>query len=558
MSPPSEHPTRQTGVELTLAQQSAMVDALQASLQAEHRDEPVQRYETHISFVLVAGGRAYKLKKAVTLDFLDFGSLSERHRLCLEELRLNRRLAPSLYLDVVPVTGTWQRPRFGGDGPMIDAAVAMRAFPQQGLWDRMAARGELHGAHVDALAAQLLAFHREAAVAGAQGPLGHAAQVRQPMLDNLQALAASADACLGPTLTPAALAALREWEAAEFAALAPVFEARLHDGFVREGHGDLHLGNVAMVDGRVTVFDCIEFNEAFRWGDVVGEIAFLAMDLHAHGLPALAHRFVDACLEGSGDHAGARVLRWYLVYRALVRAKVAVLRAGQQHGGDDGAVQRYLALAAGWCRAPRPVLMITHGFSGSGKTTGAQAVLEAIGAVRIRADVERKRLFGLGSLDRSGSAPGAGLYSAEATAATYAQLLARARPVLAGGHHVILDAAFLSAAQRADAQRFASSLGVQTVILSFEADVDTLLARLLERTTRADDASEADAQVLALQTRTAQPLSDEERMRTVPIGSGGVDGTVLDVLRLRLALAVGVDHGAPVALMPCGHHPPGG
>ena len=232
---------------------------------------------------------------------------------------------------------------------------------------------------------------------------------------------------------------------------------RLAHGKVREGHGDLHLGNVTEIDGRTTVFDGVDFDDDFRWIDVMSDLAFMAMDLQAHGLPHLAHRLVNGYLEQGGDYDGMPVLNYYRVYRALVRAKVRLLRAAQNDRSDgaaaseDGdAAARYLELAVriSGLERSRPVLMITHGFSGSGKSTLTQALLEAAGAVRIRADVERKRLAGLAPLARPGARQTPGLYGAETTSATYAALAERARPVLAAGCHAILDATFLMRAQR--------------------------------------------------------------------------------------------------------------
>lgn len=517
-------PARAGPIELDLPQQVRMVQALRGRLRRDCGGD-VTLIETHISFVLVAGDRAYKVKKAVDLGFLDFTTLAARRRCCDDELRLNRRLAPSLYLGVRPITGPVGSPRIGADGPAIDWAVEMVAFAQDGLWDRLARCGELSPRHIDELVDLLARFHRDAAVAGARSPFGRAERIRAPMRDNLDALAALP---LAPDVRDR-LERLRRWEAAAFDALRPVFAQRARAGWIRECHGDLHLGNVTRFDGRTTVFDCIEFNEAFRWIDVVSEVAFMAMDLHHHGLPALAHRFVDASLQRSGDYAGARLLRYYLVYRALVRAKVAALRAGQAatDTAAAAAASACIGLADRFADDGRAALLITHGLSGSGKTTATAPLVEAIGALRIRADVERKRLAGLGETERSGSGLGAGLYTAEATARTYRRLLALAEPVLRGGLPVVLDATFLKHGQRAGAAALADRLGVPFVILDFDLGLATLRERIEQRAARADDASEADAQVLLAQHRSAEALSDAERavsVRCTPTADPGSSG----------------------------------
>jgi aminoglycoside phosphotransferase family enzyme/predicted kinase len=491
------------------------VQALLQALRAQHPAGAVTLIETHISFVLVAGALAYKIKKAVDLGFLDFTTLAKRRLYCDEELRLNRRLAPALYLDVLPVTGSAEQPALNGAGPVIDWALRMQAFAQDDLWDRLAGRGALTAGHVDELVETVAAFHEHAAVADATDPCGQAAQVRAPVQETLRALGALSTA----GADRARLDTLAGWEADAFGALQHVFDERLRDGQVRECHGDLHLGNVTRVDGRTTPFDCIEFNPALRWTDVMSDVGFMAMDLHAHRLPRLSHRFVNGYVERSGDHGGLRVLRYYSVYRALVRAKIAALRKAQQDGAarasgrDDAdyAPRGYLDVALACSRRHPPTLVLTHGCSGSGKTLATQGLLERCGAIRVRADVERKRLFGLPPLARSGSALKAGLYSAAATDATHARLREVAALVLASGHSVILDATFLAQAHRDQARSLAERLGVRFVIVDFQASADTLRRRVQQRALRQDDSSEANLVVLEQQLASAEPLREDER-----------------------------------------------
>lgn len=498
--------------ELGLTQQAAMVAALRRRLAAE-TGCTVAQFETHISHVLVCGEHAFKFKKALKNAFLDQSTLAQRRWACEEELRLNRRLAPDLYLTVVPICGTPVAPEIAGQGVAFDVAVKMRSFAQDGLWDALAARAELGPQHIDALVQLLVPFH--AAAAGAHGALGSPAGLRAAMLDNLAELAqwdASTDG-------RARLQRLRDWEAATFERLEPLMAQRLAQGRVRECHGDLHLGNVATVDGRTLVFDCIEFNDSFRWIDVMSELAFMAMDLHGHGLPKLAHRLVSGYLEAGGDYGGVELLDYYLVHRALVRAKVGMLRAQQSAAASGGAtaggpstVGRYIDLALAFSRRgdTRAVLMLTHGFSGSGKSSLTLDLLGAIGAIRIRADVERKRLAGLQPLDHAGVPASPGLYALEMTAATYARLLALAAPVLRSGRHAILDATFLQRARRDAARQFAALQAVRCIVLDFEVEIEVLRQRLRERTLRGADPSDADGNVLAAQLLAAEPLQADE------------------------------------------------
>lgn len=493
------------GPELSLDQQAQAVASLQHALGA-------RLIETHISFVLLAGDQAWKIKKAVDLGFLDFRTLRQREFFCREELRLNRRTAPGLYLDVMPLTGTPTQPRIGGTGIAIDWVLCMRAFAQDGLWDRMAGEGRLLPQHIDAGVEALHALHSTAAVAAADAAWGQPAQVRAPLRDSLEALRTL---CPAPR-ERALIDTLAQWEDAAFEALQPVFAERCQAERVRECHGDLHLGNIAQFEGRTTLFDALEFSAALRWTDVFSDLAFLAMDLHAHAAPGLAHRLVNAYVERSGDHDGLPVLRYYQLHRALVRAKVAALRDAQlaAGGSPDGEAgrqwRRYLDVATAFTRRRTPVLMYTHGLSGSGKTTLTQALLEGCGALRIRADVERKRLFGMDALSRSDAALKPQLYGEAATQATQAQLHALATRVLQSGYSVILDATFLALEQREAVRALAGRLGVRSVLLHFEASASTLRQRVRARAARADDASEADLAVLEQQLAQAQPLRADE------------------------------------------------
>jgi len=475
----------------------------------------VQRLETHISTVLLTGRCAYKIKKPVDFGFLDFTTLAARRKFCEKELELNRRLAPSLYLEVVSITGSVDAPMLGGDGPALEYAVKMREFPQEALASSLLARGELSAADIDALAAKVARFHGAIAVA-ADESFGSPEEILRVVRQNFTQLAPLA----GTDGERDEIEALRVWTEREHAARRETFSLRRAQGFVRECHGDLHLGNIARVDGELTIFDCIEFNESMRWIDVMSEIAFTVMDLADRGRADLAHRFLNAYLEATGDYAGLTVLRFYLVYRALVRAKIAHLRAAQLGpGGSTRAVmdeyRGYVALARGYAERPRPALIITHGLSGCGKTALSQALLEAIGAARVRSDVERKRMHGLDALERACAGVGQHLYAADATAATYDRLHALARDIVSAGWSAIVDATFLLRAQRERFRALAGELRVPFIILAFEAGEGTLRERVACRKAAGGDASDADLAVLAHQLATREPLAPREKASAV-------------------------------------------
>lgn len=452
--------------------------------------------ETHISWVLLTPEVALKVKKPVQLPFVDYGTLAARRHFCAEEVRLNARLAPTLYLGVSTITGTHEAPVLDGTGPVLEYAVRMRRFAPGALFSERIQAGTVLAQDADDLAALLAGFHAQAPQAAPAIGWG------DPALRRAAVLAAFEGACPAPADT--AQAALGPWLAAQTSALMPLWAARQAQGRVRECHGDLHLANVVRLPDGVAAFDCIEFDPALRWIDVLDDTAFAAMDFAALGRAGLAWRFLSAWLDHSGDHAGLPGLRCALAYRALVRAQVARLR------GQDGSAARYIAAAQGWSR-PRPLqLCITHGLPGSGKTFASQQLLERDGAIRLRSDVERKRLYGLGMLDNSRE-HGLDLYTTQATQRTYDHLFDLARQVLQAGLPVVLDAAFLRHDERSAALALARELGVPFRILACEAPQAVLLQRLRERR---GDASEADAAVLQRLGGAVQPLTHEELAHT--------------------------------------------
>ncbi len=515
------------------ADQRRLVAALADA--AAHRDgeRRATLIETHISYVLLTGRHAYKIKKAVALGFLDFSTLDARRRCCDDELRLNRRLAPQLYLDVVPITGSIDEPRFGGDGEPIEYVVRMREFAQDALMSRALERGAVSAADIDALAAVVAQFHERVGVAAPDGPYGAPAHILDYALQNFAQLAAIPDAA--PERD--ALDALGAWTRREFAAREAAFDARRRDGFVRECHGDLHLANIARIGGAIVPFDCLEFNAELRWIDTLSEIAFVAMDLDDRRRVDFGRRFRNAYLERTGDYAGLAVWRFYYVYRALVRAKVAALRErevapGRAHDALDTELRGYVDLATRAAAPSRAAIVITHGLAGSGKSTLAQALVEACDAIRIRTDVERKRMHGLAAPARSASPLQGALYADAATRAVYERVAELASAVAGSGSIAIVDGAFLARWQRDRLRALAHALGVPFVILALSAPDETLRERVTRRSALGSDASEADEAVLDHQRRIIEPLGDDERGRSI-----ACDGSVAPDRQRAEALA---------------------
>jgi aminoglycoside phosphotransferase family enzyme/predicted kinase len=462
-----------------------LVERLARSLGAE-------LVETHISWVLLADRFAYKVKKPVRLPFVDYGTLERRRHFCEEEVRLNRRMAPTLYLGVSRITGSVQDPRLDGPGETIEYAVRMRRFPAGALFSEQVAQGTLTPDAVDRFAQLLAQSHAAARRARPGVQLGASQHER--------ALAALAGC--GALLAADDAERVRSWIAARSQALQPVWQARHASGRVRDCHGDLHLANVVGLDGGVAAFDCIEFDPALRWIDIADDAAFAWMDFIARGRADLGWRFINGWLERTGDYDALPVLRFALVYRALVRAQVEHLRAA-----GSAAARRYAGVALAWAGPGTPHLAITHGLPGSGKSFVARQLAERQGAICVRSDVERKRLFGLGPLERP-RARRLDIYTADATQRTYARLLDIARTGLQAGCAVVLDAAFLRHEERAQAAALAAQLGVPFSIVACKAPLPLLRRRLLARR---DDASDADVAVLEKLRSAAEPLQADER-----------------------------------------------
>ncbi|MCO5123767.1 MAG: AAA family ATPase [Rhizobacter sp.] len=482
--------------------------------------------ETHISSLVLAGCYVYKLRKPLKLDFLDFSTPALRHFDCLEELRLNRRTAPQLYVDVLPIVGTPEAPRIGthADAPRaIDWALRMRRFDQDLLLDAMARAGTLAATHIDALAERVATFHASLPPAPPMHDhaRGQAATVRAWALANLDALRAAATSAAQAER----VAALRRWTDRECTRLAPLMRRREVHGHVRECHGDLHLRNIVLIDGVPLPFDGIEFDAEMRRIDVVNDIAFTFMDLLGHGLPEFAWRFASGYAEHSGDYAGLALLRFFAVYRALVRARVALLRAQQVQAeaeaeagsvakaGAHDSIEKYLALAESLAEpaaAQQPLLVLTSGVSGSGKSTVAQCLAQHLGAVRVRSDVERKRLFALAATTRPAPAELATLYGADATQRTYARLGELARELLQAGVSVVVDAVALRRSERDALRSLADECGARFSLVECHAPEAVLRARIERRLREANDASDADAGVLALQLGVREPAAADE------------------------------------------------
>jgi hypothetical protein len=466
--------------------------------------------ETHISRVFLGPDTAWKLKKPVRLSFLDFSTLAAREAYCRREFALNAPAAPGLYRDVVPLTrGADGALALGGPGEVVDWVVRMARVPAGDFLDRIAARGGLDGPMLDALGDSVAGFHGNLApvpgvdLAGAMAGViaGNAVAGRETGLD--------------PTLVDA-------WEAAAMAALgrlSPYLARRAATGFVRRCHGDLHLGNLCLWQGRPVPFDALEFDEALATIDTGYDLAFLLMDLDRRAGRAAANRVLSRYVGRTGDATIVGALPLHLSVRAMVRAHVTA-RMG------DGAAGAALLAAALAYLTPAPAMLVAiGGLQGTGKTTLARALAPDIGpapgAVVLRSDETRKRLAGLAPEERLPASS----YTREASAAVYAALLGEAEAVLAHGHAAVVDAVFLSLSERTEIESIARRVGVPFAGLWLEAPFAVLEARLAGRT---GDASDADSAVLRL---AASRDAGEIRWARLDAGGEGLAGRAQAVVK---------------------------
>lgn len=448
-----------------------------------HPVQEVRLVTTHLSWVLLTGELAYKIKRPVHLPFVDLRDPVRRAFLCEEELRLNRRFAPELYLDVVPVVEGPDGARIGGEGPILEHAVRMRQFDPGEELDRLLPAGRIGLAMVAAFGGDLAEVHARLPVAPPGGPYGEPERIRAALLENFRQCreagrGGDADALEGPLL--ARLAEAARW-----------LPERLRDGFVRECHGDLHAENVARVEGRLRAFDGLEFEPAFRWIDVAEEIGFLSGDLKAREAPDAAHAFLSGYLERSGDYAACRLLPLYQAHGCLVRAKVSPLRG-------DGMRARYLEEASRALAEKRPGLILMSGVSGSGKTWLAKQLAARLRALHLRSDVERRRL------------PELRAYTSRTRAMVYLHLLFCAEAALLGGMPVVVDATFVRREDRGIFRQAATRLAIPIHVVRCAAPPAVLRERIAARAQAGNDPSEANLAVLEMQEIDLEPIASDE------------------------------------------------
>jgi aminoglycoside phosphotransferase family enzyme/predicted kinase len=436
--------------EEALLDHAALVDALSKPSFYDHPVDEVRFLQTHISSVFLTGEVVYKLKKPVNFGFLDFSTVELREKNCRAEVELNRRLAPSVYVDAVPITLEGTRVALNGDGEVIDWVVVMRELDGDLLGTSVLDRGELSEAHMDALVDVLVPFYAAAATGEPIDNFGTVESVKFNTDENFS----QTEAYVGKLISRNRFEHIRDWTNTFYESHAALFERRIGEGRIRESHGDLHLRNIFFEDPPV-IFDCIEFNERFRCGDIAVDVAFLAMDLDFNGCQDLSKHFIDAYVEASGDTELPEILDFYKCYRAYVRGKIACFTSTDPALDDTAKraqrnlARRYFGLAYEYADGrARPSLVVLYGLMGTGKTSVARHLREKFGWHVLSTDAVRKQISGVGENTRVYVPYNQGLYSPEMNARTYAEVCYRAENLLYAGFPVVVDGAFKRQSER--------------------------------------------------------------------------------------------------------------
>lgn len=497
--------------------EAALIAAMSQADFYPHRPGAVRLVQTHISYVFLAGDQVYKVKKPVRFSFLDFSTRERRRHFCHEEVRLNRRLAEDVYFGVVGICNRDGRYELGteDDSDAVEWAVHMRRLPEDRTLDRLLERGEATPAMIDAVADRLAAFHRTADAGPHVAANGTPEAIRRILEDNYT----NARPFRGVTIPAADDEAIQEFSRDFLARERSWFERRRSEQRVRECHGDLHTEHLCFTDAGLVIFDCIEFNEQFRYCDVASELAFLAMDLDYHDRRDLAARLLERYAATAGDPELPRLAPFYQCYRAYVRGKVDSLKSREaevderERNEAATSARRHFLLSYRYTWAYRPAVVVVCGLSGSGKSWLAATLGERVGYEILSSDIVRKDLAGLAPTARVRTGYDEGLYDAEHSTATYRALLERARQRLESGRGVILDATFQRRADRDAARDLARRARVPFVLIECCCAEGEVRRRLQGRARDAAVPSDADWEVYVEQRRRFEAFADHESDR---------------------------------------------
>jgi aminoglycoside phosphotransferase family enzyme/predicted kinase len=467
----------------------------------------VELAQTQMSFVLLTDNYVYKVKKAVNLGYLDYTTLEKRRFFCQREVELNQRLCPEVYLGVVPITQDKGNIIMEGKGEAIEYAVKMHRLPQPAMMDKLLAGNKVTPGMITKVAQKLAAFHQQAETSASISAFGEIKAIRKNTEENFT----QTEKYIGSTISREKYQRLKAYTDSFMEKNAALFQKRIAAGRIRDCHGDLHAAHVCFTDG-ICIYDCIEFNDRFRYSDVAAEVAFLAMDLDHYGRADLSRRLVNAYIDKSQDRGLAKLLSFYKCYRAYVRGKVEGFKLDDPYIAPAEKKQTlevaasYFDLADAYIRS-KPILFITAGLVGTGKTFLAQALAKRRGLVVISSDVTRKKLAGIPFTEHRFEDFDRGIYSPEFSQKTYGKMFTEARDILKEGGSVILDASFIRAEERLKAKKLAEKSGAEFFIVECRLDEKTIKQRLARRL---EEGSTSDGrwEIYPSQKRAFEPVAE--------------------------------------------------
>ena len=473
----------------------------------------VEIIQTHISYIFLTDHFVYKIKKPVNFGFLDFTTLENRRHFCEEEVRLNRRLSPDVYLDVIPVTMGENGLRFGGDGEPVEYAVHMKRLDEKRFLSTLLEKGKVAPAEMDRVAQKIAAFHRQAPTSPEIALTGGRKAVIFNTRENFQQI----EPHVGKTLDRETFHRIRDYTEAFIEVNSDLFRERETGGWIRDGHGDLHTQHICL-DEKIQIFDCIEFNERFRFGDILCDAAFLVMDLDRLGHGGLSRAFRSAYLDLMDQREQEALLNFFCCYRAVVRGKVEGFRSldpnipGREALEAQQSASAFHRLALRYARTLFPVtLVVGCGLMGSGKSSAANSLGRLLDLEILSSDRIRKELAGISSDDARHVPFGEDIYSAQFTARTYGELFGTAEKHLSEGKSVFIDASFIDPDRRAEAMELARKRNVRGILVHFHADEEELRSRLRKRAGEKTAISDGREEILAEQVRAFREPDDIPR-----------------------------------------------
>jgi aminoglycoside phosphotransferase family enzyme/predicted kinase len=491
----------------------------------------VQLLQTHISYVALTGTFAYKVKKPVNFGFLDFSTLDKRKYYCEEELRLNRRLCPEMYLDVIPITRTNGSLELNGSGPIVEYALKMREFPQENIMTNMLLSDHITEETIDLLCSLLIDFYTAQEPTKEITKYGEIPAVKQNIDENFE----QTKPMINITVPKDTFWYIKDAAARFFERKKEVFGRRMKEGKILDCHGDLHSGNIVVTDEHIHIFDCIEFNDRFRFCDVASDICFLAMDLDFLNFPYLSSYLICRYVEKSADEGIFSVLNFYKSYRAFVRGKVHGFQLNDPHIDQEKkksvvtAAQKYFELSRYYAalfsldlQTKKPVLFLVSGLSGTGKSTIARKIAVDYHATLINTDVVRKEIAGIDQFERHHEKIDSGLYDPRLVDDTYEQVMKRAADVLKNGGNVVLDATFQKKKYRQMAQHIALKHHTRIVIVQCICP-DEVVKKRLEDRVKKKSVSDGRWEVYLAQKTSYEPFIPEERALTMDTSNESYD-----------------------------------